>query len=130
MSCDARSASACCTRTRSLPLLGWCTGGGCNSWPGSTRTAKNDAILSVPCITLERQEYLNDQLKLASGVGLVLLRCKDLNSAGARGIVRVWWETHQTIKCRLIIKSSKCETSASSGRLSIELKQVMVEQIM
>ena len=59
-----------------------------------------------------------------------ILRCKDLNSAGARGIMRVWWETHQTIECRLIIKSSKCETSASSGRLSIELKQVMVEQIM
>ena len=33
-----------------------------------------------------------------------------------------WWETHQTIECRLIIKSSKCETSASSGRLSIELQ--------
>ena len=59
-----------------------------------------------------------------------LLRCKDLNSAGARGIVRVWWETHQTIECRLIIKSSKCETNASSGRLSIELRQVMIEQIM
>ena len=27
-----------------------------------------------------------------------LLRCKDPNSAGARGIMRVWWETHQIIK--------------------------------
>ena len=67
-----------------------------------------------------------DQLKLYTMAHLrylwLLLRCKDLNSAGARGIVRVWWETHQTIECRLIIKSSSCETNASSGRLSIELK--------
>ena len=37
-------------------------------------------------------------------------------------MLRVWWETHQTIECWLIIKSSKCETNANSGRLSIELK--------
>ena len=36
-----------------------------------------------------------------------LLRCKDLNSAGARGMLRVWWETHQTIEWWLIIKDSK-----------------------
>ena len=36
-----------------------------------------------------------------------LLRCKDPNSIGARGRMRVWWETHQTIKWWLIVKSSK-----------------------
>ena len=36
-----------------------------------------------------------------------VLRYKDPNSTGARGIMRVWWETHQTIEWWLIIKSSK-----------------------
>ena len=45
--------------------------------------------------------------KRGDGVGLkvssmmrifLVLRCKDLNSAGARGMLRVWWETHQTIE--------------------------------
>ena len=46
---------------------------------------------------------------------IFVLRCKDSNSAGARGRMRVWWENHQTIECRLIIKSSSCETSTRSG---------------
>ena len=36
--------------------------------------------------------------------------------------MRVWWETHQTIEYRLIVKSSSCETSARSGWIEYELK--------
>ena len=36
-----------------------------------------------------------------------VLKCKDPNSIRARGRMRVWWKTHQTIECRLMIKSSK-----------------------
>ena len=33
------------------------------------------------------------------GIGkCIVLRCKNSNSTGARGIMRVWWETHQTIE--------------------------------
>ena len=54
-------------------------------------------------------------LSLEVSILSLLLRCKDPNSTGTRGIMRVWWKTHQTIEYRLIVKSSSCETSARSG---------------
>ena len=41
-------------------------------------------------------------LATTSSIMSVILKCKDPNSAGARGRIRVWWETHQTIEWWLI----------------------------